>query len=83
MTVRLFFTFLLLKKRGLDRASKSGKFAKNNESMTPVLCINTASCGKNFLRISGHITKLIIDKFSLSDLATQRQVLFAFLLCFS
>ena len=35
----------------MDRASKSGKFVKECESMTPVLGINTASCGKKLLRI--------------------------------
>ena len=37
-------------KKGLDRASKSGKFVKENKSMTPVLGINTASsCKKSLL----------------------------------
>ena len=32
-------------KRGLDRASKSRKFVKENISIIPVLGIKTASCG--------------------------------------
>ena len=43
---------LTFKKRGLDRASKSGKFVKEYKSMIPVLGMNTVSCGKKLLRIS-------------------------------
>ena len=42
-----FRTFL---KRGLDRSSNSGKFAKVNKSITPVLGINTAYCGEKLFQ---------------------------------
>ena len=49
-------TFLLLK-ICWDRASKSGKFVKENLSMIPVFGMNTASCGKKLLRISEHFSE--------------------------
>ena len=47
--------------KGLDRASKSGKFVKENQNMTPVFGINTASSGKNLLRISEHFTASLLS----------------------
>ena len=69
-------------KRGLDRASKSVIFVKENKSMTPVLGKNIACCGKTLLRISKHFSEVIVDKFAQCELAMvqfiQRQVLLVF-----
>ena len=56
-------SFYFLKK-GFDRASRSGKFLKENKSMTPVLGISIASCGKKMLWVSEDFSfrELIIDK---------------------
>ena len=49
-------TFHFLK-RSLDRASNSSKFVKKNKSMTPVLGVHNASCGKKLLWISEHFSE--------------------------
>ena len=44
-------------KRGLDRASKSGKFMKENKCAALVPGINTAVCGKKLLWVSEHFSE--------------------------
>ena len=41
--------------------SKSDKFVKENKIMTPVLGINTASCGKKLLRISEYFSESLLS----------------------
>ena len=50
--------FIKQLKRGLDRPSKSCKLMIENKSMTPVLCINTASCGRTKSLLSTNMHKM-------------------------
>ena len=52
---------LRLYKRGFDPAFKFGKFATENESMTPVLGRNTASCGTKLVRIAQNFSEILLS----------------------
>ena len=56
MAIDLF----IFQKRGLDRASKSGKFVKENKCMTPVLAATMLAVAGNFFGFQNTFPRVIL-----------------------
>ena len=69
MNVKRRFYFL---KIGLERATKSGKFVKENKSMTPILGINTVAVIRSCFRLQNTLREFIIDNFAQRESARHK-----------